>query len=53
MPIGILYWVILVVWVLFGLWRSNWDVKTYSPNLVLIVLLILIGWQLFGPVVRK
>lgn len=50
LPIGAWFWVILVLAVLFGGWAGVTD----SPgarrglSLVLIVLLALLGWSVFG-----
>lgn len=57
MPIGILFWVIMIVWFLFGLYshRSDFRGGNYEyavGNLMLFVLLGLIGWKVFGPLLR-
>lgn len=57
MPIGILFWVLMILWFLFGLWsnRAVFTAGDYGPlggNLLLFVLLALIGWRLFGPVLQ-
>jgi hypothetical protein len=54
MPMGILFWVLMVLWLIFGLWRGSDDLKSgrYGPtggNLLLFVLLGLLGWRAFGP----
>ncbi len=57
MPIGILYWMILIIWFLFGLYWNGDDIRAgkwgmMGGNLVLFILLALIGWRLFGPVLQ-
>jgi hypothetical protein len=57
MPIGILFWVLMVIWFIFGLYWNRGDVTTgnYGPigsNLLLFVLLFLLGWGVFGFVVQ-
>ena len=58
MPIGLLFWVLMVLWFIFGLW-SNGPGSTalggwgWLPNaLLLFVLLGLLGWHDFGPVIH-
>jgi hypothetical protein len=57
MPISILFWTIYVVAVIFGVWSN------YAPNqpqwfraagayLVLWLLVGILGWHAFGPVIR-
>lgn len=58
MPIGLLFWVIFVVWILFTgyvAWgdpanRPHWGVL--GGNLIVLILLFLLGWQVFGFVVQ-
>ena len=57
MPIGILFWVLMLLWFFFGLWsdRGNIQAGNWAPfggNLLLFVLLGLLGWRLFGPVLQ-
>jgi hypothetical protein len=52
---GILFYVIMLIWFVFGLWWS-WP-REQSPqgygmiggNLMLFILLLLLGWKVFGP----
>jgi hypothetical protein len=57
MPIGILFWVLMIIWLLFGLYSYRSDLRggkyeLVGGNLLLFVLLALIGWRLFGPVLQ-
>lgn len=57
MPIGILYWMILIIWFLFGLYWHRTDMAggnygIVGGNLILLVLFGLIGWKLFGPILQ-
>ena len=55
MPLGILFWVLLVVGVLVSGW--GWWTPTAPPfarwggGLLIIVLIAILGWAVFGPVV--
>jgi hypothetical protein len=53
MPIGIAFWVLMLLWLVLGLWLNYPGNSTpYGPvaNWVLLFLLfLLLGWQVFGP----
>jgi hypothetical protein len=57
MPLGILFWVVYVIAVLFGVW-SNYEAnqpmwfKRAGAYLVLWLLVGMLGWATFGPVVK-
>ena len=51
MSLAIAYWVIMLLWIVLGLW-SHWPMR--SPviivgDLILFLLLIIVGWKVFGP----
>lgn len=53
MPMGVLFWVLMLLWLLLGLWWS-WppEGRGWGPvggNLMLFLLLLLLGWKVFGP----
>ena len=53
MDIGIWFWVIYVICVLFGCW-SNWpaaggNFRPMGSAIVVFILLGLLGWKCFGP----
>ena len=58
MPLSILFWVIYVICILFGVW-SNYDAgqplwyRRAGAYLVLWLLVGVLGWEVFGPVVRR
>jgi hypothetical protein len=62
MPLGILFWVVYVIAILFGLW-SNYEatpagqspvwMRRAGAYLVIWVLIGVLGWEVFGPVVRR
>ncbi len=56
MPIGIIFWVLFIIWVLFyaswrlgGLWGPHGD---NANGLLLVLLLFILGWHSFGFIVR-
>lgn len=57
MPIGVLFWVLMVVWLLLGLYWHRGDLagRNYSlvgGNLMLFILLAILGWRVFGPILH-
>jgi hypothetical protein len=57
MPIGILFWVIMIIWFLFGLYSNRVDLRSgnyvyVGGNLILFSLLALLGWQVFGALIK-
>jgi hypothetical protein len=52
--IGLLFWIIMIVGLLFGLYTNRAaPVPWLSNNLVLWVLLALLGWKVFGPALHS
>ncbi len=59
MPLGVLFWLLMVLWLLFGLYW-HWPAAADGPrgfaplggNLLLFILLFLLGWAVFGFVVQ-
>ena len=53
MGINIIFWLIMLVWVLFGFVPiSNAQTKSYGNTLLLIILFGLLGWKVFGPAIH-
>ena len=58
MPLGIAFWVIMIVWFVFGLVihagvvaAGIWGATV--SNILLFVLFGILGWQVFGPAVHR
>ncbi len=58
MPIGILFWVLMIIWAIYGFaWNSapsrfgNWG--WLGNGLLIFVLLALLGWHDFGPILQN
>lgn len=52
---GLIFWVIMLFWLLcnIGLFSPTWKDRAYiGGNIVLFILLVLLGWVVFGPAVR-
>jgi hypothetical protein len=58
MPLGILFWVLYVIAIVFGFWSSYeagqplWY-RRAGAYAVLWLLVGILGWEVFGPVVRR
>ena len=54
MPLGIAFWVIFLLWVLFGFWwywPTEPGPRGFGPlgaNLLLVILVFILGWATFG-----
>jgi hypothetical protein len=58
MSIGFLFWLLMILWLLFGLYW-HWPVEpgragfgVLGGNLLLFILLFLLGWKVFGFVIQ-
>jgi len=57
MSIGLIFWILMLFWLVFGMW-TNWasihsgDYRPFGNNLLLFILLLLLGWAAFGAPVR-
>lgn len=54
MTLGFVFWILMLLWFAFGLW-SSWPftAKGAGEKLLLFVLLILLGWNAFGPPIHS
>jgi len=53
MSIGLLFWVIMIIGLLFGLYTNRANPLAWAgSNLVLWILLALLGWKVFGPAIH-
>lgn len=57
MSLSLLFWVIYIISVVFGLW-SNWPLgadkaRGLGLSFVVLVLIGLLGWQVFGAAVHR
>lgn len=57
MTIGFLFWLLMILWLLFGFYWHRADFQSgnfgvFGGNLLLFVLLFLLGWKAFGFVIQ-
>ncbi len=43
----------MLLWLVLGVWAHWPDLRAGGPNLLLFILLVLLGWQAFGPPVHR
>lgn len=57
MPLGVAFWVLMLVWVVFGFAvRVGYVVTEYGSlgsMLLLVMLFGLLGWRVFGPAIKE
>lgn len=57
MSINLIFWMIMLLWLLFGLW-GNWPLQAgnrvqLGSHVILWVLLALLGWKVFGAAIHN
>jgi len=57
MTIGFVFWLLMILWLLFGLYWNRGDIRggnygILGGNLLLFVLLFLLGWKVFGFIIQ-
>jgi hypothetical protein len=55
MPIGMLFWLVMVLWLIFGLWwhwPADRDFRGVGGHLLAYLAAFLLGWRVFGFVVQ-
>jgi hypothetical protein len=54
MSIQLIFWMLMILWAIFGVIPiGNAQVKLYGNTLLLFVLLALLGWRVFGAAVHQ
>ncbi len=58
MPIGLLFWVIYIIALLFSLWGNYtpgqpFSIRPFGSYLVSWILIGILGWEVFGAAVRR
>lgn len=57
MTLGTIFWMLVILWFLFGLYWQRTDLQTgnfgiMGGNLLLFILLFLLGWKVFGFIIQ-
>lgn len=49
MSFALCYWIMMLIWLVFGFWANGFaNPKIFGGTLMLFLLLVLIGWKVFG-----
>jgi hypothetical protein len=57
MSLQLLFWILMLFWLIFGVWAGYtpgqpYPFKSWGGNLLLFCLFIILGWQVFGAPVK-
>jgi len=61
MSLGTAFWIVFLIWIVFGLfgsWQQRAKLRDHGAGfvgagIVLLVLLLLLAWQVFGPPLHR
>ncbi len=48
MSLGLAFWILMLIWLVFGVWWNWPNHAAVGGNLLIFVLLGLLGWHAFG-----
>jgi hypothetical protein len=48
MSMGLLFWILMLLWLIFGVWWNWPNHYLVGGNVLLFVLLAILGWHAFG-----
>ena len=51
LSLGFIFWLIMLLLLIFGLWHTWPNYPLVGMNLVVWILLALLGWKVFGPMI--
>jgi hypothetical protein len=53
MTFALLYWILMLLWLVFGIYRSWPNIGlAHGGDLLLFILLLILGWKVFGAPIR-
>lgn len=53
MTLGLAYWILMLVWLAFGIYTNRAALPAAGGDLLLFILLVLLGWKEFGPPIHS
>jgi len=57
MPLAVAFWVVMLIWLLFGLWvgyiPNQPYLRTGGGHILLFIVVAILGWAVFGPPVNS
>lgn len=52
MTLVLCYWILMLIWLVFGVWSSWPNLKASGGDGLLFILLVLLGWHVFGAPIK-
>ncbi len=52
MPMGLMFWILMLIWLVFSLWSSWPNHVLVGGNLLVFILFLLLGWHAFGSPIK-
>ena len=52
MSFALAFWILMLVWLVFGIWQTWPNYQASGGNLLLFVLLLILGWHTFGAPIK-
>jgi len=46
---GLVFWILMLLWLIFGVWTGYPSYIAIGGTLLVFLLFVLVGWQVFGP----
>lgn len=58
MSFGLVFWILMLLWLVLGCWSNRASIKAgafsgLGGGLLLFILLLLLGWKVFGPPIHQ
>jgi hypothetical protein len=48
MTFGLAFWILMLLWLVYGIWRDWPNQVLMGGNVLLFILFLLLGWRVFG-----
>ena len=53
MTLGLAFWILMLIWLAFGIYTNRATPFNAGGDLLLFILLVLLGWKAFGPPIHS
>lgn len=53
MTLGLAYWILMLIWLAFGIYQNRASLPAAGGDGLLFILLVLLGWKVFGPPIHS
>jgi hypothetical protein len=55
MSLALAFAILMLVWLVFGFWAAppGAGFKSFGGNILIFLLFLLLGWQVFGPLLHR